>query len=126
MLDTNLKNQLKGYLANVTHPIEIIASVDDSEKSRELQSLLNDIAEQSDKITLRESDDPTARKPSFALNRVGSDMGVAFAGLPMGHEFTSLVLALLQVGGHPSKADPEVLEQVRNLPGEYIFETYIS
>ena len=126
MLDTNLKNQLKGYLANVTHPIEIIASVDDSEKSRELQSLLNDIAEQSDKITLRESDDPTARKPSFALNRVGSDMGVAFAGLPMGHEFTSLVLALLQVGGHPSKADPEVLEQVRNLPDEYIFETYIS
>ena len=126
MLDTNLKNQLKGYLANVTHPIEIIASVDDSEKSRELQSLLNDIAEQSDKITLRESDDPTTRKPSFALNRVGSDMGVAFAGLPMGHEFTSLVLALLQVGGHPSKADPEVLEQVRNLPGEYIFETYIS
>ena len=126
MLDTNLKTQLKGYLANVTHPIEIIASVDDSEKSRELQSLLNDIAEQSDKITLRESDDPTARKPSFALNRVGSDMGVAFAGLPMGHEFTSLVLALLQVGGHPSKADPEVLEQVRNLPGEYIFETYIS
>ena len=126
MLDTNLKNQLKGYLANVTHPIEIIASVDDSEKYRELQSLLNDIAEQSDKITLRESDDPTARKPSFALNRVGSDMGVAFAGLPMGHEFTSLVLALLQVGGHPSKADPEVLEQVRNLPGEYIFETYIS
>ena len=67
MLDTNLKNQLKGYLANVTHPIEIIASVDDSEKSRELQSSLNDIAEQSDKITLRESDDPTARKPSFAL-----------------------------------------------------------
>ena len=126
MLDTNLKTQLKGYLANVTHPIEIIASVDDSEKSRELQSLLNDIAEQSDKITLRESDDPTARKPSFALNRVGSDMGVAFAGLPMGHEFTSLVLALLQVGGHPSKADPEVLEQVRNLPDEYIFETYIS
>ena len=126
MLDTNLKTQLKGYLANVTHPIEIIASVDDSEKSRELQSLLNDIAEQSDKITLRESDDPTTRKPSFALNRVGSDMGVAFAGLPMGHEFTSLVLALLQVGGHPSKADPEVLEQVRNLPGEYIFETYIS
>lgn len=126
MLDTNLKTLLKGYLANVTHPIEIIASVDDSEKSRELQSLLNDIAEQSDKITLRESDDPTARKPSFALNRVGSDMGVAFAGLPMGHEFTSLVLALLQVGGHPSKADPEVLEQVRNLPGEYIFETYIS
>ena len=126
MLDTNLKTQLKGYLANVTHPIEIIASVDDSEKSRELQSLLNDIAEQSDKITLRESDDPTARKPSFALNRVGSDMGVAFAGLPMGHEFTSLVLALLQVGGHPSKAGPEVLEQVRNLPGEYIFETYIS
>lgn len=126
MLDANVKTQLKGYLANVTHPIEIIASTDDSDSSRELQSLLNDIVEQSDKISLRQSDDPTTRKPSFAINRVGADMGVAFAGLPMGHEFTSLVLALLQVGGHPPKADAELLEQIRNLPGEYNFETYIS
>jgi alkyl hydroperoxide reductase subunit F len=126
MLDANVKTQLKGYLANVTQPIEIIASTDDSDSSRELQSLLADIVEQSDKISLRQSTDPTARKPSFALNRIGSDMGVAFAGLPMGHEFTSLVLALLQVGGHPPKADAELLEQIRNLPGEYNFETYIS
>lgn len=126
MLDANVKTQLKGYLANVTQPIEIIASLDDSDSSRELQSLLNDIAEQSDKISLRESADAAARKPSFALNRIGSDMGVAFAGLPMGHEFTSLVLALLQVGGHPPKADADLLEQIRTLPGEYHFETYIS
>ena len=126
MLDANVKTQLKGYLANVTQPIEIIASIDDSDTSRELQSLLADIVEQSDKIALRQSTDPTARKPSFALNRIGSDMGVAFAGLPMGHEFTSLVLALLQVGGHPPKADADLLEQIRNLPGEYNFETYIS
>nr|WP_321241830.1 alkyl hydroperoxide reductase subunit F [uncultured Tolumonas sp.] len=126
MLDANVKTQLKGYLANVTQPIEIIASTDDSDSSRELQSLLADIVEQSDKISLRQSTDTTARKPSFALNRIGSDMGVAFAGLPMGHEFTSLVLALLQVGGHPPKADAELLEQIRNLPGEYNFETYIS
>ena len=71
MLDANVKTQLKGYLANVTHPIEIIASTDDSDSSRELQSLLNDIVEQSDKISLRQSDDPTTRKPSFAINRVG-------------------------------------------------------
>jgi NADH-dependent peroxiredoxin subunit F len=67
-----------------------------------------------------------ARKPSFLIRRTGTDIAVAFAGIPMGHEFTSLVLALLQVGGHPSKAAQELIEQVRNLDGDFAFETYFS
>jgi NADH-dependent peroxiredoxin subunit F len=126
MLDANLKNQLKAYLEKVTQPIEIVASVDDSDKSRETLALLQDIAGLSDKITLTESREDNERKPSFSLNRTGSNMGVRFAGIPMGHEFTSLVLALLQVGGHPPKAEADVLEQIRSLEGEYLFETYIS
>ncbi len=125
MLDTNLKTQLKAYLEKVTQPFEIVASLDDGEKSREMLSLLQDIAELSDKITLK-TDGDDARKPSFSLNRIGGNINLRFAGIPMGHEFTSLVLALLQVGGHPSKTAPEVIEQIKALDGDYSFETYFS
>ncbi len=125
MLDTNLKTQLKAYLEKVTQPFEIVASLDDGEKSREMLSLLQDIAELSDKITLK-TDGDDARKPSFSLNRIGGNISLRFAGIPMGHEFTSLVLALLQVGGHPSKTAPEVIEQIKALDGDYRFETYFS
>jgi len=125
MLDSNLKSQLKGYLEKVTQPFEIVASLDDGEKSRELLSLLQDIAGLSDKITLK-TDGDDARKPSFSLNRIGGNISLRFAGIPMGHEFTSLVLALLQVGGHPSKTAPEVIEQIKALDGDYRFETYFS
>jgi len=125
MLDSNLKTQLKAYLEKVTQPFEIVASLDDGEKSRELLSLLQDIAGLSDKITLK-TDGDDARKPSFSLNRIGGNISLRFAGIPMGHEFTSLVLALLQVGGHPSKTAPEVIEQINALDGDYRFETYFS
>ena len=125
MLDTTLKTQLKAYLEKVTQPFEIVASLDDGEKSQELLGLLQDIAGLSDKITLR-TDGDDARKPSFALNRIGGDISLRFAGIPMGHEFTSLVLALLQVGGHPSKTAADVIEQIKALDGDYRFETYFS
>jgi len=124
-LDTNLKTQLKAYLEKVTQPFEIVASLDDGEKSQELLSLLQDIASLSDKIALK-TDGDDARKPSFSLNRIGGNISLRFAGIPMGHEFTSLVLALLQVGGHPSKTAPEVIEQIKALDGDYHFETYFS
>ena len=125
MLDADLKTQLQAYLEKVTHPIELVASLDDSAASQELAGLLEDIASLSDKVSLSRTGHD-ARKPSFAISRVGTDVQVRFAGIPLGHEFTSLVLALLQVGGHPSKAAPELLEQVRNLEGEYRFETFMS
>jgi alkyl hydroperoxide reductase subunit F len=126
MLDANLKKQLQSYLEKVVQPIEIVASLDDSPKSREMQDLLREIAPLSDKISLVENYDDNQRKPSFSINRPGTDVGVRFAGIPLGHEFTSLVLALLQVGGHPIKFDEAVIEQIRNLDGDYEFETFIS
>ena len=125
MLDANLKAQLKSYLERVTQPIEIVASLDDGAKSREMHDLLKEIASLSSQITLLDNGND-ARKPSFSLNRPGGDISLRFAGIPMGHEFTSLVLALLQVGGHPSKASVEVIEQIRALKGEFNFETYFS
>lgn len=125
MLDANLKAQLHAYLEKVTQPFEIVASLDGSAKSTELQNLLEEIAGMSDKITLR-TDGDDARKPSFSLNRINGEISLRFAGIPMGHEFTSLVLALLQVGGHPSKLGQDVIEQIANLEGEFNFETYFS
>src|SRR5699024_6602504 len=97
----------------------------DSDKSRELGELLQTISALSDKVSLRRDDDEV-RKPSFAIVRTGTDVGVRFAGIPLGHEFTSLVLALLQVGGHPAKISDDLAEQIRNIDGEYRFETYMS
>ena len=126
MLDSNLKNQLKAYLEKVTQPIEITATLDASAAAGEMRALLREIVELSDRITLTEKQEAGVRAPSFALNRAGHDMGIRFAGIPMGHEFTSLVLALLQVGGHPPKVDADTIEQIKALDGEFVFETYIS
>ncbi len=125
MLDATLKAQLKAYLEKVTQPFEIVASLDDSDKSRELSALLHDIVGLTDKISLREDGDDS-RQPSFALNRPGADISLRFAGIPMGHEFTSLVLALLQVGGHPSKLGADLIEQIKGIEGQFSFETYFS
>ncbi|HBX54162.1 MAG TPA: alkyl hydroperoxide reductase subunit F, partial [Pseudomonas sp.] len=125
MLDATLKTQLKAYLEKVTQPFEIVASLDDGEKSKELLGLLQDIVGLTDKITLK-TDGNDARRPSFSLVRPGADIGLTFAGIPMGHEFTSLVLALLQVGGHPSKLDVETIEQIKAIEGTFEFETYFS
>lgn len=125
MLDAAIKSQLEAYLAKITQPIEIRASLDHSEKSQEMREMLQEIASLSTRITYTENNDDQ-RKPSFALSRQGEDTGIRFAGMPMGHEFTSLVLALLQVGGHPLKASTEIIKQIGQLEGEYEFVTYIS
>ncbi|HUO54814.1 MAG TPA: alkyl hydroperoxide reductase subunit F [Rhodoblastus sp.] len=125
MLDAAIKTQLHAYFERIVHPIELVASLDDSEKSREMLALLQDVAAQSSKISLSRNG-TDARKPSFAIQRVGAKVGVSFAGLPMGHEFNSLILALLQVGGHPPKESAEVVKQIEAIEGDYLFETYFS
>ena len=113
MLDANIKTQLKAYLEKLQQPIELIASLDDSAPAQEMLGLLKDIAELSDKVSLREDGD-AALRPSFAIGRPGEVARVSFAGLPMGHEFTSLILALLQTGGHPPKVDAAVIEAIKD------------
>lgn len=126
MLDDATKAQLKSYLERATQPIEIVASLDGSEASGEVLSLLKDVAESSPLVKLTESRDDPHRKPSFSINRPGENHGPRFAGLPMGHEFTSLILALLQIGGYPPKVEQPVLEQIRALDGDFDFEVYVS
>ena len=126
MLDANMKNQLGQYLANLQSEVEVIVALDDSAKAKEVDSLVNDIVELSAKVSRIDYDGDHLRRPSMVIRSVANNTKIAFAGVPMGHEFTSLVLALLHSGGHPMKLEPEVIEQVRNLPGEFEFETYIS
>ena len=125
MLDDAIQSQLKAYLERLQRPIELIASLNDSASSQEMHRLLTDIAALSDKVSLR-TDGSNARRPSFAVAQPGETPRIHFAGLPMGHEFTSLVLALLQTGGHPPKIEPAVIDQIKALPGEFQFETFIS
>lgn len=127
MLDTNLQAQLKKLLSdNLSEHVELRAKLDDDGKSTQIRELLDVLAGLSDRITVVEDTDPEARTPSFAVARPGTDISVRFAALPMGHEFNSLVLALLQVGGHPSKAAQDLVEQIQHLEGEHHFETYMS
>ncbi len=129
MLDDNLKTQLKAYLEKVVRPVELVATLDDTDVSRDMHALLLDVVSLSSQITLRIDNMADVHVPSFSIHRLHNDSnnsGIRFAGIPMGHEFTSLVLALLQTGGHPSKVDTAVIEQIQQLDGEFHFETYIS
>ena len=130
MLDEQLKTQLAAYLERVQQPFELVASLDDSETARDMRELLTTIQSlRSDKITLR-TDGNDARKPSFSLQRVGATNSLRFAGLPLGHEFTSLVLALLWTGGHPPKVEQDVIDSIKALSpadgGDFNFEVYMS
>lgn len=126
MLDAAMQTQLKAYLANLREGVELVASLDDSEKSRQTRQLIEQIASLHDLVTAR-FDGTDARKPSFVIRRASdAEKWVRFAGLPMGHEFTSLVLALLWAGGHPPKVDADLIEQVRALEGDFHFEMFFS
>jgi alkyl hydroperoxide reductase subunit F len=125
MLDSTLKTQLQAYLERLKHPVELVASLDGRDESRQMRELLEEIASLSPLISAR-FDGDEARRPSFQISRAGADMGLRFAALPMGHEFTSLVLALLQAGGHPPKVERELIEQVQALEGDFVFETWMS
>lgn len=125
MLDDTLKSQLQQYLGLLRQPIHLIASLGEDETSADMRQLLETIVSLSDKVTL-DTTGQDARTPSFVVARAGETQGVRFAGLPLGHEFTSLVLALLWTGGHPPKVDAEVIDSIRALDGDFRFEVYMS
>ncbi len=126
MLDDTLKTQLQQYMGLLRQPLRLIASLDDSAASTDMRSLLADIvAAGNGKITL-DTTGSDARRPSFVIAREGESHGVRFAGLPLGHEFESLVLALLWTGGHPPKVAQEVIDGIKAVDGEFAFEVYMS
>ena len=128
MLDDTLKSQLAAYLQHVKQPVQMVASLADDapdSPSGQMRALLAEIAALCPLVSVR-FDGDDARRPSFSISRTGHDMGLRFAAIPLGHEFSSLVLALLQAGGHPPRVAPEVIEHIRALDGDFVFETYMS
>jgi alkyl hydroperoxide reductase subunit F len=126
MLDDSIKAQLATYFERISQPVELIASLDDSEGAQQIRALVTEIAAVAPAKISARFDGSFERRPSFQITRVGQDMGVHFAAVPMGHEFTSLLLALLWAGGHPPKVEPEVLDQIRGLDGDFAFDTWMS
>ncbi|MEC0281606.1 alkyl hydroperoxide reductase subunit F [Terribacillus saccharophilus] len=124
VLDANIKAQLNQYMALMENPIVLKVSAGADDVSKEMLSLVEELADMSSKITVEKAE--LTRTPSFTVNRVGEDTGIAFAGIPLGHEFTSLVLALLQVSGRAPKVDEKLINQIKNIKGEFHFEAYIS
>lgn len=123
-LDAEIKSQLNQYLQLLENNIVLKVSVGSDKISDEMLALINELTSMSSKITVEKVE--LVRTPSFSVNRVGEDTGVTFAGVPLGHEFTSLVLALLQVSGRAPKIDQHKIDQIKQINGEYHFETYVS
>jgi alkyl hydroperoxide reductase subunit F len=123
-LDSKIKEQLKQHLAKVSGNIEIYVNAGDDQISMKMIDLLNEIKELSPHISLKKSELP--KLPSFSINRPGENTGIVFAGIPMGHEFTSLILAILQVGGYPLKISNDLIDQIKQIEGHFDFETYVS
>jgi alkyl hydroperoxide reductase subunit F len=125
MLDAATTAQLKTYLANLRTPVELVATLEDSPKSAEMRTLVESVVEQSPLLSAR-YDGHADRAPSFAIRRADGTAETQFAGLPLGHEFTSLVLAMLHMGSHPPKEEVELLDSVKALEGSFKFETFFS
>ncbi|MGM0903876.1 MAG: alkyl hydroperoxide reductase subunit F [Bacillota bacterium] len=123
-LDAEIKSQLNQYLQLLENDILLKVSAGSDDVSKEMLALVEELASMSSKITVEKVE--LNRTPSFSINRVGEESGVTFAGVPLGHEFTSLVLALLQVSGRAPKVDQSVIDQIKNIKGEFNFETYVS
>lgn len=125
MLDINIKTQLKAYFEKIESPIVLEATLDDGTQSAQMLELLNEVAEQSTKITVKTSGS-SKNIPSFTVGKADEVARIAFSGLPMGHEMTSFILAILQASGYPPKVEQDVIESIKGLEGKKRFQTFIS
>lgn len=125
ILDEELKEQLKSYLENLKEDVILEASLDDSSSATEMRSLLQEISSLSKKVEYNENG-TNERKPSFAIKNTQTKISLSFAAIPLGHEFTSLVLAILQAGGHPIKLSEETTDTVKSIKETLNFTTYMS
>ncbi len=126
MLDATMKQQLASYLTHLKAPVELVTYPSDGDASRQLAQLADDIAALSDKIQLSRDEHSELRRPAMGVRSSTQPTELRFAGIPLGHEFTSLVLAILHSGGHPMKIDDGLIEQIRTLEDELVFETFVS
>ena len=123
-LDTNIISSLNNYLQMMEGDIVFKVSAGNDATSLEMLGILKQIASLTHRINVEEV--KLERTPSFSVNKPNEETGIVFAGIPLGHEFTSLVLAILQVSGRKPKITDEQIAQIKAIPGTFKFETYIS
>lgn len=126
MLNAGLTSQLQTYLRNLRRPVELVATLSDSRDSLEMRAMLNEVASLTPLVTVIDDPQGDERRPSFSIRQMGAEAGIWFAAMPTGPQFSSLVLAILQVGGHPVRADRTTVERIQTLESDYFFDTYIS
>ena len=126
LLEQATLEQLRTHFQKIQHPVELVASLDEKPKAGEMRAFLDEIGTLSDKINVTYVSEADARMPSFSVARQGEDARIGFAGLPLGHELTSLALAILHVSGHPPKEEQSLIDQIRGIDGDFSFETYIT
>ncbi len=124
MLEPDIKAQLAQYLEMMENDVLLKVSTGSDQVSNDMNGLMNELEMMSSHIKVEKTE--LERTPSFSINRIGEDTGITFAGVPLGHEFTSLVLALLQVSGRAPKVDQKLMDQIKKVEGNYHFESYIS
>ena len=123
-LDQALKAQCQQYLELLESKVQITMSLDDTKESKEVRDFVEEISSLSTKISIKE--ETLEMTPSFSLEGEKGAKGVAFAGVPLGHEFTSFVLALLQVSGRAPKISEEEKRRIESLKEPLSFKTFVS
>ena len=126
LLEQATLEQLRTHFQKIQRPVELVASLDEKPKADEMRTFLDEISALSDKINVTCDSEADARMPSFSVACQGEDPRIRFAGLPLGHELTSLVLAILHVSGHPPKEEQALIDRIRGIEGDFRFETYIT
>ncbi|WP_404466982.1 alkyl hydroperoxide reductase subunit F [Planococcus rifietoensis] len=124
ILDAQIKSQLEQYLQLLEGDVLLQVSAGSDKVSTDMIDLVEELSAMSPRIQMERT--KLERTPSFSVTRPGEEIGITFAGIPLGHEFTSLVLALLQVSGRAPKAEAKTMDQIKALEGTYHFESYIS
>ena len=136
LLDANIVEQLKAYFDKIEEPIEIAAFLNDSDKSKELDSFLQEVDAISNKVNYTrktfgedkalEETAGITRPTSFTLLKDGKKTGINFYGIPGGHEFNSFILAILGLAGLGKKLEGEQLEKVASVKKPLNIETFVS
>ncbi len=123
-LDENIRKELEGYVDLLEQDVVITASLSDDKASNDMREFLEEIVGLSSKLSLKE--ETLSRTPSFALDRDNGNVGIEFAAIPLGHELSSFVLALVQASGRAPKIDDSLIKRIQEIDKELHFETYVS
>ncbi|MFW2178384.1 MULTISPECIES: alkyl hydroperoxide reductase subunit F [unclassified Moraxella] len=125
-LDQSLLDAVKSYSERMTRPITFVLGAGEHPERAALVDFLSQVASTTDKIMLSQDVDATLSPMSFKIVSQDKDTGIVFSGIPSGHEFTSLILAILQSGGSELKLDEGIQAIIKNIKQPLVFQTFVS